>query len=65
MALYLLCCLTGVLLALYPLSLTLTQSRRILFIVLFAAGISAAEELFIELTAAERDPNRAFMFKKE
>ncbi len=57
--------LTGVLLALYPLSLTLTQSRWALSIILFAASFSAAEELFIELTAAEWNPNSAFIFKKE
>ncbi|MCI2105795.1 MAG: CDP-alcohol phosphatidyltransferase family protein [Intestinimonas sp.] len=57
--------LTGVLLALYPLALMLTQSRWVLLVILFAASLSAVEELFIELTAAEWDPNRAFLFKKK
>ncbi len=50
--------LTGFLLFLYPLSLALTRSSRILFFLCAVAAVSAAEELLINLTSEEWGPDR-------
>lgn len=50
--------LTGLLLFLYPLSLSFTHSRAIMYALCALATGSAAEELVIELTSPEWDPDR-------
>lgn len=54
--------LTGVLIALYPLSLLLTRSRWPLYLLCTAATLSALEELAIELTAKEWHADRKGIF---
>lgn len=55
--------LTGVLLALYPLILRLTPSRWPLYGLLVQAGISAVEELIIELCAQRWEPDRKGLYR--
>jgi len=57
--------LTGAVLLFYPLTLILTRSRIILFILCFIATLSAAEELLIALTSREWEPNRKSILIKE
>lgn len=55
---------TGLLLFCYPFSLFFTRSQVVLYILCAAATFSAAEELFLELTAKHWDPNRVGLFRK-
>jgi len=54
--------LTGLMLFIYPLTLTLTRSGAFLYMLLTMATISAIEELAIELTTTRWDPDRKSIF---
>lgn len=54
--------LSGLMLALYPFSLLFVRSRAALYILLAFAGISALEELIIELQAEKWMPDRRGLF---
>lgn len=53
---------TGLMLFCYPLSLFLTQSQAAIFVLCAAANLSAAEELLMELTSKNWDPDRPSIF---
>ncbi len=55
---------TGLLLFCYPLSLFLTRSQAVIYVLCAAATLSAAEEFLIELTSKEWDPDRSGIFAK-
>ena len=55
---------TGLLLFCYPFSLFLTRSQATLYVLCATATLSAAEELLIELTAKQWNPDRAGIFAK-
>ena len=55
---------SGLLLFGYPFSLLWTQSRAVLLILCAAATLSAIEELLIEVTATQWEPNRGGLFTK-
>jgi len=56
--------LTGLLLLIFPLSLTLGQSNAFVYIICVTATLSALEELFIHLASNELQTNRKSIFKK-
>ncbi|MEM1484493.1 CDP-alcohol phosphatidyltransferase family protein [Oscillospiraceae bacterium PP1C4] len=55
---------TGLLLFFYPLSLVLTRSTTVIAILCTVATLSAVEELAIELTAAQWNPDRKSIFAR-
>lgn len=56
--------LSGLALFIYPLFLSLTRSRWVLFCALILCSLSALEELVLSLTAARFDPDRRSVFSK-
>lgn len=57
--------LTGLLLFFYPLSLVITRSTVVIYILCVVAALTATEELAIEVTTKQWDANRKSIFVKE
>lgn len=57
--------LTGLLLFLYPLSLSFTRTPAGLLFLCLIAALSAVEEMLIECTATEWDANRTSIFQRK
>lgn len=56
--------ITGLLLFIFPLSLTFVQSDVLIYVICLVASISALEELFIHLVSNELESNKKSIFQK-